>query len=42
MFEKDIFPKLAKEKKLAAMELLNARWYDTGTLERWERAIKEW
>jgi NDP-sugar pyrophosphorylase family protein len=42
MFEKDIFPQLASEGKLAAMELPDARWYDTGTLERWERAIREW
>lgn len=42
MFEKDIFPRLAKERKLAALQLENARWYDTGTMERWERAIREW
>jgi mannose-1-phosphate guanylyltransferase / phosphomannomutase len=42
MFEKDIFPKLAEEMKLMAVELPDARWYDTGTLERWERAMKEW
>lgn len=42
MFEKDVFPVLAKKKKLAALKLEHARWYDTGNLERWEKAMKEW
>ena len=40
--EHDIFPKLAAEGKLYGFKPPNARWYDCGTLERWERAIKEW
>ena len=42
MIEKDIFPKLAEEGKLAGYKIKNGRWYDCGTLERWEKAIKEW
>ena len=41
MFEKDLFPRLAQEKKLFGCELAGA-WYDCGTMERWERAIVEW
>ena len=40
--EKDIFPLLAKENKLMGIKLDNARWYDCGNLERWEKAMKEW
>ncbi len=41
--EYDIFPALAAAGKLAGYKLeASARWYDTGTFERWERAIKEW
>ncbi len=42
MIEKDIFPVLAKEGKLAGLRLEGARWYDCGNLERWEKAIREW
>jgi len=42
MIEKDIFPRLAAEEKLVAYKRENGRWYDTGTFERWEKAIKEW
>ncbi|HEY4525884.1 MAG TPA: nucleotidyltransferase family protein [Candidatus Paceibacterota bacterium] len=42
MIEKDLFPKLAKQGKLAGFEMINSRWYDCGTLENWEKAIKEW
>lgn len=42
MTEKDIFPKLAAEGKLFGLHLKNSRWYDCGTIERWEKAIKEW
>lgn len=43
MNETDIFPALAKAGKLAGYKLeASARWYDTGTFERWEKAIKEW
>jgi NDP-sugar pyrophosphorylase family protein len=40
--EKDIFPAIAKDGKLMGIKLENARWYDCGNLERWEKAIKEW
>lgn len=42
MIEKDIFPKLAVAGKLAGYKIKNGRWFDCGTLERWEKAIKEW
>ncbi len=41
MFEKDLFPRLAEEGRLAGCELAGP-WYDCGTLERWEKAITEW
>ncbi len=41
MFEKDLFPKLAKAGRLAGCPLAGS-WYDCGTIERWERAILEW
>jgi len=41
MIEKDLFPKLAADQKLAAYKS-NGRWFDCGNLERWEKAIKEW
>ncbi len=41
MIEKDIFPKLAKEKKLAGFKF-NGKWMDTGTWERYEKAIEGW
>ncbi len=41
MVETDIFPKLAKEEKLAGFKF-NGKWMDTGTFERYERAIKNW
>lgn len=42
MIEKDIFPKLAAAGKLAGYKIKNGKWFDCGTLERWEKAIKEW
>lgn len=42
MIEKDIFPKLAAAGKLVGYKVKNSRWYDCGTFERWEKAIKEW
>ncbi len=42
MVEKDIFPTLAKDNRLAGVRFDDARWYDCGNLERWEKAIKEW
>ncbi|OGY64582.1 MAG: hypothetical protein A3I89_02695 [Candidatus Harrisonbacteria bacterium RIFCSPLOWO2_02_FULL_41_11] len=41
MIEKDLFPKLAELKKLAAYKS-DGKWFDCGNLERWEKAIKEW
>ena len=41
MFEKDLFPRLAQEKRLGGCQL-DGQWYDCGTMERWERAINEW
>lgn len=41
MYEQDIFPKLAKSKKLFGYPF-SGQWFDTGTPERYERAIKEW
>ena len=41
MIEKDLFPKLAASKKLAAYKS-KGKWFDCGNLERWEKAIKEW
>lgn len=41
MFEKDLFPHLAQHGQLGGCAL-EGQWYDCGTLERWEKAIKEW
>jgi len=41
MTEKDVFPKLAKEGKLAGFEF-EGNWMDCGTFERYEKAIKSW
>jgi mannose-1-phosphate guanylyltransferase len=41
MFEKDLFPNLAATGMLGATPLAGP-WFDCGTLERWEKAIKEW
>lgn len=41
MFEKDLFPRLAAERRLGGCPL-EGPWYDCGTLERWEKAINEW
>lgn len=42
MIEKDIFPKLAEAGKLAGYKVKNGKWFDCGTFERWERAIRGW
>jgi len=39
--EKDIFPRLAKEGKLCGY-LFEGKWFDVGTPEIYEKAIKEW
>jgi NDP-sugar pyrophosphorylase family protein len=41
MVETDIFPKLAKEKKLAGFKF-NGKWLDCGTWQRYEEALRIW
>lgn len=41
MLEKDVFPKLASQGKLFGFPF-SGQWFDTGTFERYERALKEW
>lgn len=41
MFETDVFPKLAAEGKLFGYPF-SGQWFDTGTLERYENAKREW
>lgn len=41
MYEEDVFPLLAKQKKLYGY-IFSGQWFDTGTPERYERAIREW
>jgi mannose-1-phosphate guanylyltransferase len=41
MLEKDVFPNLAKDGKLYGFPF-SGQWFDTGTLERYEKAMKEW
>ena len=41
MLEKEVFPKLAEQGKLFGYPF-SGQWFDTGTMERYERAIKEW
>jgi len=41
MVEKDLFPKLAKENKLAGFKF-NGKWMDTGTWQRYSQALKKW
>lgn len=41
MFEKDLFPQLAEQGRLAGC-VLDGPWFDCGTMERWEKAIREW
>lgn len=39
--EKAVFPQLAAEGRLAGFPF-KGQWFDTGTFERYERAIREW
>ncbi|MBN2566610.1 nucleotidyltransferase family protein [Candidatus Woesearchaeota archaeon] len=39
--ERDVFPVLAKEGRLYGYAF-DGQWFDTGTMERYERAIQEW
>ncbi len=41
MLEKSVFPKLAAEGKLFGF-VSAGQWFDTGTMERYDKAIKEW
>ncbi|MBI2137307.1 NTP transferase domain-containing protein [Candidatus Woesearchaeota archaeon] len=41
MLEKDVFPRLAREGKLYGYPF-SGQWHNTGTLELYEKAIKEW
>ncbi|RME54295.1 nucleotidyltransferase family protein [Candidatus Woesearchaeota archaeon] len=41
MIEKEIFPKIAEEKRLFGYHF-TGQWYDTGNLERYAKALKEW
>ena len=41
MLEKDVFPKLAKEGKLFGYHF-SGQWFDTGNMERYEKALKNW
>ena len=41
MFEKDVFPKLAKGGKLFGYPF-SGQWMDTGNMKRYEKALKEW
>ncbi len=41
MFEKDIFPFLAKEGKLVGFSF-DGQWFDTGSFERLDKARKNW
>ncbi|MCD6194836.1 nucleotidyltransferase family protein [bacterium] len=39
--EKEVYPRLVKAKKLAGYPFPGA-WFDTGTVERYEEAVKKW
>jgi len=41
MYEKDLFPILSKEKKLAGFKF-KGKWIDTGTWERYSKALDMW
>ncbi|MBS3133296.1 NTP transferase domain-containing protein [Candidatus Woesearchaeota archaeon] len=41
MLEKDVFPRLAREGKLYGYPF-SGQWFNTGTLELYDRAIKKW
>lgn len=41
MLEKDVFPKIAEMGRLYAYKS-KGQWFDTGNMERYEKAIKEW
>ncbi len=41
MLEKDVFPKLARQGRLYGFPF-SGQWFDTGNMDRYERALKEW
>jgi NDP-sugar pyrophosphorylase family protein len=41
LIEKDVFPKIAEKGELYGY-LFSGQWFDTGTLERYEKALREW
>lgn len=41
MLEKDVFPELARQGRLFGFPF-SGQWFDTGNMERYEKAIKEW
>ena len=41
MLEKDVFPKLAKERNLRGFPF-EGQWFDIGTMERYDQAKKKW
>ena len=41
MLERAIFPKLAKQGKLFGYPF-SGQWFDTGNMERYKKALKEW
>lgn len=41
MLERDVFPNIAKEGRLYGYKF-KGQWFDTGTMERYEQAIKNW
>ncbi len=41
MLERDVFPKIAEEGKLFAFPF-SGQWFDTGNIERYEKAKNEW
>lgn len=41
MLEKDVFPRLAERGRLFGFPF-DGQWFDTGNMERWEIAMKNW
>jgi NDP-sugar pyrophosphorylase family protein len=41
MFETDVFPRLAKKGRLCGYPF-SGQWFDTGNIERYDKAIREW
>jgi mannose-1-phosphate guanylyltransferase len=41
MLERDVFPRLAQQGRLFGFPF-SGQWFDTGNMERYEKAIKEW